>query len=562
MIRKILFLASNPTDTGRLRLDKEVREVEEGLKRSNERDRFDLIPKFAVRVDDLRRSLLEHSPRIVHFSGHGTGVDGIVVENDQGEASEVPTDALARLFELCTGHIECVVLNACYSDTQADAIANHIPYVVGMKAAVSDDAAVAFAVGFYDALGVGKSIEEAFEFGRNAIALKGIPEHLTPVLRKKELNTTERQRLEAGYSPAQGVFLDVSVMKDDASSWNRGEDTILRYSVDKNDHRIRVESNLGYVALFNAGGPIAPMNYISPSWCPFKWDFPTLDFKVLNTRRTPLFLTQVEFSIDESRTDLNPLLTIKKDTQQRNAGALLLVNEGWCDLADLTVSFHLLPGKVEPPTDFDPPFEHSIAIPLLADHCELDVTGALQNEGVDVDGQMLLGDGEWESKDVFIAPRADGSKERMTAAELQQRWRKCLGRFQEEVGTLAGEICFTGANDAGRKRKVKFHALVYLANRNRMGIMKPPTFAYDTAFETENSHYERRVQISHTLQSGEADRFTIRVAVAKSSFHRFRVTLHEISGLALHSLPIEMNCFVPRSRQRIVEQVISRPPRE
>jgi hypothetical protein len=185
VVRKILFLASNPTDTGRLRLDKEVREVEEGLRRSNERDHFDLIPRFAVRVEDLRRSLLEHSPRIVHFSGHGAGTDGIVVENEQGQASEVPNDALAKLFELCAGHIECVVLNACYSDAQADAIARHIPYVVGMRTAVSDDAALEFAVGFYDALGAGRSVEDAFEFGRNAIALKGIPEHLVPILKKK-----------------------------------------------------------------------------------------------------------------------------------------------------------------------------------------------------------------------------------------------------------------------------------------------------------------------------------------------------------------------------------------
>ena len=53
MIRKILLLASNPTNTGRLRLDKEVREISEGLKRSNERARFDLIPTVAVRVVDL-----------------------------------------------------------------------------------------------------------------------------------------------------------------------------------------------------------------------------------------------------------------------------------------------------------------------------------------------------------------------------------------------------------------------------------------------------------------------------------------------------------------------------
>jgi len=72
MIRRILFLASNPTDTERLRLDKEVRKADEGLRRSNERDQFHLIQKFAVRAEDLRRSLLDHSPHIVHFTGHGT----------------------------------------------------------------------------------------------------------------------------------------------------------------------------------------------------------------------------------------------------------------------------------------------------------------------------------------------------------------------------------------------------------------------------------------------------------------------------------------------------------
>jgi len=92
----------------------------------------------------LRRGLLDHCPRIVHFAGHGEGADGILVENDQGQASEIPNDTLADLFELCAGHIECVVLNACYSDVQADAIAKHIPYVIGMKALVSDEAALQF----------------------------------------------------------------------------------------------------------------------------------------------------------------------------------------------------------------------------------------------------------------------------------------------------------------------------------------------------------------------------------------------------------------------------------
>ncbi len=40
LIKKILILSANPQDTARLRLDKEVREIEEGLKRSKERDQF------------------------------------------------------------------------------------------------------------------------------------------------------------------------------------------------------------------------------------------------------------------------------------------------------------------------------------------------------------------------------------------------------------------------------------------------------------------------------------------------------------------------------------------
>lgn len=61
-------------------------------------------------------------------------------------------------------------------------IGKYIPYVVGMTASVSDEAALEFAVAFYDALGAGKAIEDAFQFGRNAIAMKGFPEELIPVL--------------------------------------------------------------------------------------------------------------------------------------------------------------------------------------------------------------------------------------------------------------------------------------------------------------------------------------------------------------------------------------------
>ena len=40
-----------------------------------------------------------------------------------------------------------------------------------MNQAIRDDAAIAFSIGFYRALGYGRSIEDAFKFGTNAIQL-------------------------------------------------------------------------------------------------------------------------------------------------------------------------------------------------------------------------------------------------------------------------------------------------------------------------------------------------------------------------------------------------------
>ena len=181
-IRKILILAANPKNTSRLRLDEEVREIGEGLYRSRHRDCFELIQRWAVRPKDIRRAMLEANPHIVHFSGHGGERDGLIFEDETGQPKFVTGEALAGLFKLFANRLECVVLNGCYSHTQAEIIAQHIPYVIGMQQAVGDRAAIAFAVGFYDALGAERSFEFAYELGRNAIQMEGIPESLIPIL--------------------------------------------------------------------------------------------------------------------------------------------------------------------------------------------------------------------------------------------------------------------------------------------------------------------------------------------------------------------------------------------
>lgn len=186
MSKTILILVANPKNTSPLRLDQEVREISNGLERAQKRDEFTLKQKLAARPVDVRRAMLDYKPNIVHFCGHGSGEEGIAFEDENGEAKLVSTDAIAGLFELFADRVECVVLNACYSEAQASAIATHIPYVVGMRSTIGDVTAIEFAVAFYDALGAGESVEFAYRLACNAIQWAGLPEDVTPVLKTRQ----------------------------------------------------------------------------------------------------------------------------------------------------------------------------------------------------------------------------------------------------------------------------------------------------------------------------------------------------------------------------------------
>lgn len=182
---RVLFLSADPMDTSRIRLGEELREIQEKLRLAKLRERFELSVQLSIRPTDITQALLDVQPHIVHFSGHGTPEGALCFEDVNGTSHFAQPEVLAALFRQFNEQTRCVVLNACYAESQAVAIAKYIDCVVGTKREISDKAAVAFSVGFYQALGAGKRVEEAFEFGCIQIMLQGIPEHLIPVLVKK-----------------------------------------------------------------------------------------------------------------------------------------------------------------------------------------------------------------------------------------------------------------------------------------------------------------------------------------------------------------------------------------
>jgi hypothetical protein len=179
---KILFLASDPKDIHHLQLGREVREIDSQIQFGKLRDSFELISQWAVRPSDLQKALLRFEPHIVHFSGHGSANEEIMLEDDSGNSSPVGKQALTNLFKILKDNLRVVLLNACFSRPQAEAISETIDFTVGTSKAVKDSAAIAFAASFYQALAFGRSVREAFELAKNQLDLSNISGSDIPAL--------------------------------------------------------------------------------------------------------------------------------------------------------------------------------------------------------------------------------------------------------------------------------------------------------------------------------------------------------------------------------------------
>jgi hypothetical protein len=233
-MKKILILASNPRKD--LNLDREIRDLKKVINRYGKEAQLGVEIELAVRPEDLQELFLEHKPLIVHFCGHGTGEKGLVLQNDAGREQLVSTNTFSNVLALFNDKVQCVLLNACYSEVQAQAIIEHINYVIGMSQEIRDDAAIAFATGFYQAFAHGKSIDESYQHGCVAIQIKipeklpsrsssmdevsrkfelldtveevVIEEHLKPVLKKKAEIVHIPQERAVAYSPVSSDFIE------------------------------------------------------------------------------------------------------------------------------------------------------------------------------------------------------------------------------------------------------------------------------------------------------------------------------------------------------------------
>jgi hypothetical protein len=157
-----------------LRIEQEVNQIR-GVLRENS-GMVDLREAGAVRLPDLSRYLQRYLPVLLHFSGHGTPEEELVLEKYtspeelQGgmylsaveAAAYVAYVDIARILVAYSATLRCVVFNACSTESLAEAICLQIPCAIGMRGPINDFLAIRFAEIFYRSLAAGESVGLAF----------------------------------------------------------------------------------------------------------------------------------------------------------------------------------------------------------------------------------------------------------------------------------------------------------------------------------------------------------------------------------------------------------------
>ncbi len=129
-------------------------------------------------LDQLRQLALLQPQAVIHFMGHGVQADGqavLLFENEAGGLQPIS----AKDFSLSVKKHACLVtLNACVSATPGETefsnlarllVEKGVPYALGMRFSIPDDAALTFSRALYANLAGGVDVEEAVFQARRSL---------------------------------------------------------------------------------------------------------------------------------------------------------------------------------------------------------------------------------------------------------------------------------------------------------------------------------------------------------------------------------------------------------
>lgn len=179
---RILYATASPH--GDLRVDEEIRRVKAAVRASTHRDQVVIDHLPAATAGDLLDGLTSFRPHVLHFSGHAD--ESALVFDDGGDTRGDGHAITARAFKSAVEAPDeqplLVVLNACNSAAQLEALLGRVPVAVGVSKNIGDADALTFATRFYRTLAEGQSVSAALATARADMEMNGLSGHELPML--------------------------------------------------------------------------------------------------------------------------------------------------------------------------------------------------------------------------------------------------------------------------------------------------------------------------------------------------------------------------------------------
>ncbi len=164
---RILFVSANPHWSSRLDLGDEMRELLQSLRGQD----IELMMLPAAQPEDLKIAVTSNQIDVLHFSGHATEEDGILLRDKDGMERAFSGAELRKLID--GEGIKLAFLNACRTVETAKEIEDSVGAVISTTELLDDEAAKRMTKSFYSALCHGGSIDQAFNDATAIIASDG-----------------------------------------------------------------------------------------------------------------------------------------------------------------------------------------------------------------------------------------------------------------------------------------------------------------------------------------------------------------------------------------------------
>ena len=195
----ILTIIANPKDQGQLDVDEWERMVRHAVARPLKDGLLTLKIIRQATFERIRDALLEHSPDIVQFIGHGGSDDGkgylALLDSQSGGTWMVNDEQFTAIFAGVQDRLGLVCLAECESATSNSPenllgialriVQRGVPAVVATRYPMLASTAEIFLESFYRSIAARKPVDWAVQSARNSIAIKlgtGNREFATPVL--------------------------------------------------------------------------------------------------------------------------------------------------------------------------------------------------------------------------------------------------------------------------------------------------------------------------------------------------------------------------------------------